>query len=543
MAPFVDSTHHTFSKLRDARPGMIDRITRPTLDIYQPLIEAKLDELKVTQSSTGKEFCRALEISLSYCGTKERFDIEEIQSIIDSAKEVTLLNRGRAKSEGFALARLSILNTIHGESTRLIKAGVVSRRERISRFGRMSGWQWIETGVVLLDSRIIFVKGDILGVKSLMEADEVDSEIIIPPLGGEIILDLPGSIAVYDPSIKGEHDYIIRLVSQSGSSEILSVSTEDELNEWVGLINYVAATSTAQSPPDETTSLSPSMLRRRAGTMSPPAGRPVPLRAVSSTLELRARSKSEQPSVVPAIGDKPRLYSTFNKDLEAKLPLQKVTLQGLIRQVNGLLLQTPIQERTRFHVLMALERVTKRLKANRIDLQRSECYLGILSSLLSIMAENKVRLVESESTDDFQLPVFGFDVGHRKNNPSEMTTDSVNTMLSSRTLYSALNPAVEDSLDIPVRRVGPLTTSANGTNGEDQSVNTSANATNKAGTAVKVKDGIEEVTGIVVPEQIKREVRWSPNESHPHRGQSSSTPATPTLRVAEITKIIHEGGF
>jgi len=381
-APFIDSTHHTYSKLRP-RGGIA---SKATFDIYHPLTENSLEELKIKHSSTGKEFSKMIEPI-----QRREVDVERVQEMVESARMVML--RGRTKSEGFLKSQ--------GESARLIKVGNMSRRERMSRFGR-GGWQWTDTGVILLDSRITFVK------------DAHFDDII--PMGHEIELD--GAIAVHDEEL------VIRLVTLSGS-ELLQVSSEDDLDEWLDLINYVAATTTAQSDPP---------VRRRAGTMTP-AGRPVPLRSVSSTLELRARSKSEQPPT-----DKDVACSNLQKELEAKLPLQRAGVQGLMRQARALLLQTPIQDRTRFLLSMALERLTKRLKESQIELRKSECYV----TMLSMVSKNTVRLVESESTDDFQLPVFGF---HRKNNPSEMTTD---TMLSSRTLYSTLHPEE----DIPMKRIG-----------------------------------------------------------------------------------------
>jgi len=146
-----------------------------------PLLKSRSDELRVVYSTKGKEFTKAIENNLHYSGTGSTIPVEEVHAIVESSQWVTLLNRGRAKSEGFAMSRLSMMTSLQGETTRLVKVGIFPRRERVSRFGRVGGWQWIETGVILLDSKIIFVKGDLTLVKALMAENCGDTEIIIPP--------------------------------------------------------------------------------------------------------------------------------------------------------------------------------------------------------------------------------------------------------------------------------------------------------------------------------------------------------------------------
>ena len=83
-------------------------------------------------------------------------------------------------------------------------------------------------------------------------------------------------------------------------------------------------------------------------------------------------------------------------------------MESLERTARGLLLQCPVQERTRVQVISALERLAKRLKMSRIELERGECYIHVLGQFVGIMKERQVRLVrESSSGDEFQLPPLG----------------------------------------------------------------------------------------------------------------------------------------
>ena len=428
------------------------------LDTYSPLLESRLEDLKIIYSTKGKEFTRLLENHLHYTGTLSTLPVSRIHARIESSPKVTLLNRGRAKSEGFVLSRLSVLSPLNGETARLVKVGIFPRRERISRFGRGSAWSWSETGVILLDSKIMFVKGDLSPLKHLMHTlNESPEDQIIPPLSSEIILDLSGAVAFYDTSVPVGSEYALRIVSQLGDSDILALPTESDLNEWTGAINYLSAITAARSPPqDDNASITPAMLRRRAGTLAPPAGRPVPLRAVSSTLELRGRSKSEQPTLTTTTTqDNVAMYNAFQRELEAKLPLQKVQVDSLLRQARGLLIQTPLQDKTRVSVLSALERVMKRLKGSRIELERGLAYIAILSHLVDIITENKIRFVDekdSGAADEFQLPMLGF-VGERAGD------ENVENLLSGTSLYRSMNASEEGDLGVPVRRIGTPTKS------------------------------------------------------------------------------------
>ena len=105
--------------------------------------------------------------------------------------------------------------------------------------------------------------------------------------------------------------------------------------------------------------------------------------AVSSILELGGRSNSKQPPLfTPTQLDKLYLCSQFQHELETKLHLQKVAVESLERTARGLLLQCPVQEKTRVQVISALERVVKRLKMNRIELERGECFIDVLGQFV-----------------------------------------------------------------------------------------------------------------------------------------------------------------
>jgi hypothetical protein len=488
--------------------------------MYQALLEQKLEELKIKCSATGEQFAACIDTSFCY---QPPVPMEDLQSIIDAAKHATIFNRARAKSDGFSLNRLSILNPVHGESLKLVKVGIFGRRERVTRFGRLSSLSWIECGVILLDTKIMFVKGDLSLLKPLIDRENVDSRTFIPPMATEIIVDLAGTLALHDSSLSADQNTnVLRFISDTGDPELISFPTADELNIWLGLINYLATISSAQLPLSSFED--PALLRRRAETTLSPAGRPVPLRAVSSTLELRARSKSEQAPSRLLIPDKSVQYAAFREDLQGILPLQRITLQSCARQLRGLLLQAPVQERSRTALSAALERVTRRYKWIRLEVLKMECYTWMLDFLVSVANERMVRLVEKESAqDDFQLPVLGFSGKHKRSSPSQRTTD---TMLSSETLFTALHPS--DTDDIPIRSVGRLSSVAS------------------------MNQDREVTRGRVLPEVVVQELTIPAQDtsttipqprSHSFSRRLTSPRSTATLRVTNLTAAIQQAGF
>ena len=288
--------------------------------------------------------------------------------------------------------------------------------------------------------------------------------------------------------------------------------------------------------------------------MAPPAGRPVPLRAVSSTLELRGRSRSEQPPPLPnSSHNKILIYSIFQKELEAKLHLEKVAVDALLRQARGLLIQTPLQERTRLVVLSALERVMKRLKTSRIEMERGICYIDVLSQIIAITEERKIRIVEDEVTttaEEFQLPLLGFHGHHRKG----ASDDTVDTMLSSTTLYTALNPG--DDIGVPIRRIGTPTRNAKTTSQPTVTEGSKSSMAGKrsisggdlVGSAVGGQSSVGPVRQLGVenynsaPGSMETE-RMSPGSLDARTSHSLPAENESNSRVAEISRIVRERGF
>jgi hypothetical protein len=507
--------------------------------MYTALLESRLDDFKIVYSTKGKDFTPALENQLHYTGTIVNIPVWEIHETVEGAPRVTLLNRSRTKSEGFPLTRASVLNPLHGESSRLVKVGIFPRRERTTRFGRVSGWQWIDSGIFLLDTKIIFVrKGDLTApLKSLMTAEkEVDfegGESLIPPLNNEVILNLAGSVAFYDTAISGPTDWPMRIVNPYGESTIICFHEEDKLNDWVAAFNYLATLDSARVPQEDPVTIN--MLRRRAGTMAPPAGRPVPLRSVSSTLELRGRSKSEQP--LPPLQDKISAYTAFLKELEAKSELQRITVDSFLRQARGLLIQTPFQDRTRSQVLVALEKVTKRLKSSRIDMERGLCYADVLRQTVELMAERKIRIVPEEK--EYLLPMLGFvrNGGHAKSP-------------STSTLFSALNQL--DDIDVPVRTIESPTMESKlkidkEVSGEKQVERTIVQDVERVD---RLSHKHTSTSSLPILEKSDSEPVIEQTSSGKLSPLAENISATPKgsqgdlkLRVAEIGRIIREGGF
>jgi hypothetical protein len=132
-----------------------------------------------------------------------------------------------------------------------------------------------------------------------------------------------------------------------------------------------------------------------------------------------------------------------------------MAVDSLLRQARGLLIQTPLQDKSRLAVLSALERVMRRLKGSRIELERGVTYIAILSYLVGVCAESKIRLVDEKEigAEEFQLPMLGFV-------NEGMSEENVENLLSGTSLYGSFNASEDGDLGgVPVRRIGTPTKS------------------------------------------------------------------------------------
>jgi hypothetical protein len=236
------------------------------------------------------------------------------------------------------------------------------------------------------------------------------------------------------------------------------------------------------------------------------------------------------------------------------LHLQKVAVDSLVRTARGLLLQCPVQERTRVQVITALERVAKRLKLSRVELERGECYIDVLGQFVAIMKERKVRLVEESSSssggDEFQLPPLG--LGEKFSDGRSAGERGLGLL---------------DDIDVPIRRIGtPTLTSA------------SSSQTSKIDTPLPRSQGdriespipqIITTTNITPFTESPSQIRTTPlalQSQHPfntskripisttpsagpetssrvEKTNTTKPPIGSPLHMAEITRIVREVGF
>ena len=251
------------------------------------------------------------------------------------------------------------------------------------------------------------------------------------------------------------------------------------------------------------------------------------------------------------------MYSAFQRELEAKLPLQKMAVDSLLRQARGLLVQTPLQDKTRLSVLSALERVTRRLKESRIELERGVAYVAILSYLVGVGEESRIRLVDEKEggTEEFRLPMLGF-VGEG------MNEDNVENLLGGTSLYGSFNASEEGDLGVPVRRIGtpsksiPLNRISPNqspvTGGEMTRQTPRHEFASEEVVSLRKREGEPSVEPRLRMLMDPRDIGLEKSESAPGsimdtgRGIPHSLRAenvSATTRKAGVTKIVKEGGF
>ena len=159
------------------------------------------------------------------------------------------------------------------------------------------------------------------------------------------------------------------------------------------------------------------------------------------------------------------------------------------------------------------------------------------------MGERKIRIVEAE-TEEFQLPLLGFH-GHHRKSASDETTD--NTMLSSTTLYTTLNPT--DGIDVPIRRIATPSRTAKPIS-QSPLHNGNINSVTGAQTDAKgISEAVGKNSGVIHVGQLKynspgsMETKTPVNVKPKKMSRSLRAESESNSRVGEIPRIMRGGEF
>ncbi|RUP47937.1 hypothetical protein BC936DRAFT_145158 [Jimgerdemannia flammicorona] len=158
------------------------------------------------------------------------------------------------------------------------------------------------------------------------------------------ILSLGSSVCLYDATYN-KYSHAFRLIAGDGQQFMFRAESEEEMNDWIGKINYAATFKTAG----------------------------VKLRAAHHGRSgARGKARREEAE------KREEVMRTELEDINAKIAQLTEKLDRDLRLRLNLIVMVPFQKSTRDRIIQYSESVGQRLKSLRIILQQLECYREIL---------------------------------------------------------------------------------------------------------------------------------------------------------------------
>ncbi|KIV91871.1 hypothetical protein PV10_06362 [Exophiala mesophila] len=350
---------------------------RGQIDPYTLLLDNKLDVLRPSL----KDVMDA-EDHYSSTGTLGALDTTEPTKAFLHSSVLQIVS-ARSRPDAF-LSQATISNPGEAQaglvSIKVAKVGLLWRKDPKKKKAKRP---WQEWGAVLTDSKLYFFK-DIGWVKKLMSQYDVHNKgnskpgslIFKPPLSSfepDALMSMDDAVALLDSGYK-KHKNAFVFIKHGGFEEVFLANSENEMNDWIGKLNYAATFRSAG-------------VRMRGLLSQTYEGRHI-LRKNSDfstkSGDTPAPTPQKEKKVDPQMAWEIMFYrrQLINEkisDLDEKIAVAQKELDQLLRNARHLLILLPIQQKTRETLVLAAGRMAAKLKWTRVELWRTRTHREILA--------------------------------------------------------------------------------------------------------------------------------------------------------------------
>jgi hypothetical protein len=354
------------------------KFTKELVDPYSLILEGDLDALRPILRDVMN-----LENPYNYLGTSKGIDIPMVHRAFFKSGVLQIVS-ARSRPDAF-MSPSTISNPIDASpgvvDIKVSKVGVLWRKDPKKKKTR-SPWQ--EWGAILTGSQLYFFKNS-GWVKNLMHQQDLhrrtgDKEkpvVFKPPLEvfkADALMSTEDAVALVDSSYR-RHKNAFTFVRHGGLEEVFLADTEDELNDWLAKLNYAAAFRT-------------SGVRMRAFVGSfegrrDSASRPAVKNAMPSDGEILVSGGGgfggDNDLAKQIMATRRQIMMQKIEEAGEKLKGSQKELEVLLRNARHLQILTPIQPKTRDHVIISAGKFSAKLKWTRIEILRLQCHRDILA--------------------------------------------------------------------------------------------------------------------------------------------------------------------
>lgn len=376
-------SHKSRRKPLLAAPGNdpAKRAIKEPIDPYTLILDGNLDALRPNLKEAMN-----LEDHYNYLGSASSLNLKDLQKTFFRTGVLQIVS-ARSRPDAF-MSEKTATNPEDAHpgivDIKVTKVGLLWRKDVKKRKTR-SPWQ--EWGAILTGAQLYFFR-NVGWVKSLIH--QYDNHIksghdgvpliFKPPLEEfkpDGLMSTQGAVALQDMMYK-KHKNAFTYVRQGGLEEVLLADNEEELNDWLGKLNYAAAFRTTGV-----------RMRGVVGGSYDGQGRRGMRRLESSDATQMVQTPTGPVSIARSRIDHKMAedISTARRDVmqrkiaEADEKLEEVQsqLDDQLRNARHLQILAPIQPRTREQLLSAAARMSAQLKWTRMEIWKEKCHRDILA--------------------------------------------------------------------------------------------------------------------------------------------------------------------
>jgi len=383
---------------RGGSDGKRNITIKEPVDPYALIMEHRLDILRPTLKEV-----LAIEDPYSYLGTANRLDISGLHQAFFRYAVLQIVSP-RSRPDAF-LSPSTVANPQAADpgvvDIKVTKIGILWRKDTKKKKMRDP---WQEWGAMLTGSQLYFFR-NVGWIKNLMGQLEQHQKagnngipvVFTPPLNTfkpDALVSTDDAVALLDHSYK-KHKHAFAFIRHGGVQEYFLAESEAEMNDWLAKLNYAATFRTAgvrmRGVVGGNYEGQKVRVIRRLGDsagariIDSPTGRVSILRGgIDQQLAADITNARRQIVEQKILDSEERLVSA-NKQLDAYL-----------RNARHLSILTPIQVKTREHVVLAASALAAKLQWMRMDMWKLKCHRDILA--LDMEEEKKVMKEQAKKS-------------------------------------------------------------------------------------------------------------------------------------------------
>ncbi|KAI9824511.1 MAG: hypothetical protein M1819_000866 [Sarea resinae] len=372
-----------------ASTDSIKKTSREPVDPYALILDNKLESLRPTLGDVMH-----LDDPYNYLGTAGSLDLANLQKTFFRSGVLQIVS-ARSRPEAF-MSPMTITNPDEAHpgvvDIKVTKVGILWRKEARKKKAR-SPWQ--EWGAILTGSQLYFFRNT-AWAKSLMHQYEAHHKnghagvpvTFKPPLEAfkpDALMSTDGAVALLDSSYK-RHKHAFIFVRHGGFEETFLADSEEDLNDWLGKLNYAAAFRTAGVRMRGVVGGNYEGQRSRGIRRMDSSTSGQSVQTPTGDVSIQS-GKIDTQLAQQILAARRQIMLQKVEEAEVKIAAAQKQLDGQLRNARHLQILAPIQPKTREQLVLGAGRMSAKLKWVRMEIWRMKCHKDIL--VLDLEEEKK----------------------------------------------------------------------------------------------------------------------------------------------------------